>query len=299
MRYIPLKEANKDELEVWLQKSDEILEEMKEASAEARNEGILDELEVNRKIKKRISAIIHRNKKHWKDDGLTEFLKKLSDGKCWYTEARFTAEYPHLEHFRPKSCARNEDWEKCHGGYWWLAFDIENYRLSKPVPNTRKGTYFPLFDHSLAVQRPGIAVSRESPLFLDPTSQEDVDLISFNSHGCPEPCSNPIVDLTEWDLKRIEFSIKHYGLDDRDLCNERKELWVSLTAQFNEYAKLLLKYKNEQCLVSKGKAEEKLQALAVYLSESHSFTGSIKACFDAHDVGKLLLKRFARFSMAA
>jgi hypothetical protein len=279
MRYIPLKEANKEALEAWLKKSNEILDEMK-----------------NEPDAKKRKAIIHRNKAHWRDTGLLEFLKKLSDGKCWYTEAKFTAEYPHLEHFRPKSCARDEDWAKCHDGYWWLAFDIENYRLSKPVPNTRKGTYFPLLDQDMAVRKPGVAVTRESPLFLDPTNQEDVDLISFNAFGQPEPCSNPIVDLNEWDLKRIEFSIQRYGLDDRDLCDERKELWVSLTAQFNEYAKLLMKYKSEQCLVSKGKAEEKLQALE---APSNNFTGSIKACFEAHKVGQLLLKRLASFPMAA
>ncbi|MCL7421106.1 MAG: hypothetical protein M8364_09410 [Methylobacter sp.] len=53
------------------------------------------------------------------------------------------------------------------------------------------------------------------------------------------------------------------------------------------------------CLVSKGKAEEKLQALKAYLFPSNNFTGSIKACFEAHKVGQLLLKRLASFAMAA
>lgn len=282
MRYIPLKEANKEVLKDWIKKSNEILDEMR-----------------NEPDAKKRKAIIHRNKSHWRDTGLLEFLSKLSDGKCWYTEAKFTAEYPHLEHFRPKSCARNENWERCHDGYWWLAFDIENYRLSKPVPNTRKGTYFPLRDPTLAVCEPGRALSYESPMLLDPTSQEDVELISFNSHGKPEPCSNPVVDLNEWDLRRIEFSIKRYGLDDKDLCDERKELWVSLTALFSEYAQLLKKYKDEQCLVSKGKAEEKLQRLESYLCPSHIFTSLIKACFESHSVGRMLLKRLAKYQMAA
>jgi hypothetical protein len=52
-------------------------------------------------------------------------------------------------------------------------------------------------------------------------------------------------------------------------------------------------------LVSKGKAEEKLQALEAYLSPSNNFTGLIKACFEAHKVGQLLLKRSASFPMAA
>jgi hypothetical protein len=83
MRYIPLKEANKNALKDWLQKSNQILDKMKnEPDAQKRK------------------AIIHKNKTHWRDTGLLKFLKELSDSKCWYTEARFTAEYPHLEHFR-------------------------------------------------------------------------------------------------------------------------------------------------------------------------------------------------------
>lgn len=282
MRYIPLKESSKENLEGWLEKANEILQELK-AEADPK--------------KRRV--IIHKNKSHWRDKGLLKFLMSLSDGKCWYTEARFTAEYPHLEHFRPKSCARDEDWKRCHDGYWWLAFDIENYRLSKPVPNTRKGTYFPLQEQGLAVCEPGVAVSREAPVFLDPTVQEDCELISFNALGEPEPCANPIVDLCEWDLKRIEFSIKSYGLRDDSLCNERKALWVSLTNQFGEYASLLKKYKEERCLLAKGRAEEKMKQLEKYLAADQCFTGTIKACFDAHPVGRLILRRLAVYPVAA
>lgn len=282
MRYIPLKEANKEALETWLEKANEILDELK-----------------NEPDTKKRKVIIRRNQSHWRDTGLLAFLNALSDGKCWYSEAKFTAEYPHLEHFRPKSCARNESWERCHDGYWWLAFDVENYRLSKPMPNTRKGTYFPLRERAQAVCKPGIAVTRESPMFLDPTVEDDVALIGFNSHGKPEPCANPIVDLDEWDKQRIAFSIKRYGLDDNDLCNERKKLWVSLTSQFNEYMKLLQKVKAEQCVESKGRAQQKLEYLQAYLSPSHEFTGLIKACFSAHPVGKFLLAKSAIYIQAA
>ncbi|MBV1877340.1 MAG: hypothetical protein KUG79_06835 [Pseudomonadales bacterium] len=282
MRYIPLKESNKDALKVWLEKANEILAALKaEPDAQKRK------------------MIIRRNSSHWRDTGLLDFLKDLSNGKCWYTEAKFTAEYPHLEHFRPKSCARNENWGRCHEGYWWLAFDIDNYRLSKPMPNTRKGSYFPLRRRAMAICEPGIAVTQESPMFLDPTIEDDVALISFNSHGKPEPAMNPVVDIDEWDRQRIAFSIKRYGLDDKDLCNERKELWVSLTAQFNEYASQAKKHKREQCLLAKGKASQILENLKPYLSPNQIFLGLIKACFNSHPVGQLLLKNLATYPQAA
>ena len=282
MRHIPLKASNKDALEAWLKKANEILDELKaEPDAQLRK------------------AIIRRKRSHWRDAGLLDFLKGLSNGKCWYTEARFTAEYPQLEHFRPKSCARNEDWGKCHDGYWWLAFDIENYRLSKPMPNTRKGSYFPLRERAMAVCGPGIAVTRESPMFLDPSNEDDAELIGFNSLGQPEPCREPAVDLDDWDKLRIEFSIKRYGLDDRELCEQRKALWVAISAMFDEYATFGLKAKRERCLESAGKAKQIKTELRKYLEPKREFTALIRDCFNTHKVGRSLYSQFAAVQMAA
>jgi len=282
MRYIPLKEKAKDDLEDWLEQSNAILDELK-AEPDA----------------KQRKAIIHRNKTHWRNGDLLEFLKDLSGGKCWYTEARFSAEYPHLEHFRPKSCARNEDWEKCHEGYWWLAFDIENYRLSKPMPNTRKGTYFPLRERGQAVCEPGIAVTREAPMFLDPANEDDTELISFNALGQPEPNPEPPIDLDDWDRKRIEFSIERYGLDDTELCDLRKALWVSISSMFEEYAENGLKAKRERCLESAGKAKQIKAELKKYLDPKHEFTALVRACFQAHKVGKSLFPQLIDVKIAA
>jgi len=282
MRYIPLREANKDELEAWLAKANTILEQLK-----------------NEPDCRKRKAIIFRNRSHWRDVGLLEFLKSLSHGKCWYTEAKFTAEYPHLEHFRPKSCARNENWEKCHDGYWWLAFDLENYRLSKPLPNTRKGTYFPLRQPRLAVCEPGIALTLESPFFLDPYNEDDVALLGFNALGKPEPCREPPVDLDDWDRKRIEFSIKHYGLDDRDLCDQRKALWIAISALCDEYAQNVFKAKHEQCLESRGKAKQIMAQLRNYLDPRHEFTALIRDCFNTHKVGRSLFPHLVSTQIAA
>lgn len=282
MRYIPLQENCKDALEVWLKKSDALLDEMK-----------------NEPDAKKRKAIIHRNKAHWRDTGLLEYLKALSYGKCWYTEARFTAEYPHLEHFRPKSYARQECGVICHDGYWWLAFDIDNYRLSKPMPNTRKGTYFPLRERAMAVCKPGIAVTRESPMFLDPSNDNDVALISFNALGEPEPCKEPPIDLDEWDKLRIEFSIQRYGLDDKSLCDQRKALWVSISSMCDEYGKFALKAQRECCAESAGKAKQIKVELGKFLNPRHEFTALIRDCFNVHKIGRSLYLQLCSWHLAA
>lgn len=276
MRYIRLKEADKHDLEDWL----------------ARAAEIQTELGAEKDARKR-KAIIQKYKAHWRAPELLNFLKGLSDGKCWYTEARFCAEYPHLEHFRPKSCARNEDWVRCHDGYWWLAFDMDNYRLSKPLPNTRKGTYFPLRERAFAVCAPGPALSQEDPMFLDPTDEDDVALIGFNSLGEAEPCAEPPVDLNDWDRSRIDFSILRYGLNHPDLCNQRKELWVAIEALFSEFATEGKKAKSQGCKVSAGKALRIKAQLREYLDAKREFTGLIRDCFDSHVVGKSILRQVA------
>lgn len=282
MRYIPLQESDKSSLDSWLKKANEILEELKtEPDARKRK------------------AIIRRNKKHWRDLGLLSYLKTLSNGKCWYTEAKFTAEFPHLEHFRPKSYARKECGEICHGGYWWLAFDIENYRLSKPMPNVRKGTYFPLRERAMAVCEPGIAVTRESPMFLDPSDEDDAALIGFNALGIPEPCHEPVVDLDDWDKLRIEFSIRRYGLGDSELCDQRKALWVAISSMFEEYARSGLVAKRERCSESAGKAKQIKKELGKYLDPNHEFTALIRDCFNTHKVGRSLYQQLSAMQSAA
>lgn len=282
MRYIPLKESNKAALDAWQTKANAVLDELK-----------------NEPDKQKRKVIIRRNQTHWRDAGLLDFLKSLSHGKCWYTEAKFIAEYPHLEHFRPKSYARKECGEICHDGYWWLAFDIENYRLSKPMPNARKGTYFPLRDHAMAVCEPNIAVTRESPIFLDPSNEDDAALIGFNSLGQPEPCHEPAVDLDDWDKCRIEFSIKHYGLDDAELCYQRQALWVSISSMFAEYAAFVSKAKKERCMESAGKAKQIKKELGKFLDPKHEFTALIRDCFNANPVGRALFLQLAVTQMAA
>lgn len=272
MKHIPLRECDREELSDWTTRANEILEELKEVS----------DPEERRKL-------IDKYKKHWRRPDLLAFLNKLSDGKCWYTEARFAAEYPQVEHFRPKKNAWNEHGEPCHEGYWWLAFDVDNYRLSKPMPNVRKGTYFPLRERALAVSVPGIALTRESCMLIDPIDSDDVDLISFNALGQPEPCPDPVVDLDDWDIDRVNFSIHRYGLDNPELCDLRKGLWIAIDRQLNEYAAKLLEARRNQCAVSKGQALEIRKQLECYLKPSHEFTRLVRSCFKSSQIGARLL----------
>ncbi len=72
--------------------------------------------------------VIAKNSHIWRD--LKARLKRLSHGKCWYCEER-TA-FGDVDHFRPKN---KVDEAPGHSGYWWKAFELDNFRYSCPLCN--------------------------------------------------------------------------------------------------------------------------------------------------------------------
>lgn len=151
---------------------------------------------------------------------------KLSHGKCWYTEAKEKASRYHMDHFRPKkktTCLRNDcdiPTSNSREGYWWLAFNWENYRMSCDIPNTTKGTYFPLLKGTRAVTPFGDIDDEEVGL-LDPTNEYDVTLIAFGVDGKVYPAC---IDMNSWDAQRVMLSKRVYNLDYVQLVEARIEL---------------------------------------------------------------------------
>src|SRR5690606_21124969 len=85
-------------------------------------------------------------------------LERLSNHKCWFTEATSSIADFHVEHFRPKKKVEliknkypyaERRTAACTKGYWWLAYEIENLRLAGSKPNQKKRNYFPLETNSI------------------------------------------------------------------------------------------------------------------------------------------------------
>ena len=115
-------------------------------------------------------------------------LAAISHDKCWYCETPITRDDLYVDHYRPKGhvFGTGEDNE----GYWWLAFDEKNFRLSckycnelrnDKVGGTRggKGSYFPLLEGSVRATATDRSEDREFPIILDPIKKPDVDLLMF------------------------------------------------------------------------------------------------------------------------
>lgn len=58
------------------------------------------------------------------------FIKYYGE-KCWYSECSLEGSFGDIDHFRPKNKSTDEQKnEILPDGYWWLAYDYLNYRLS-------------------------------------------------------------------------------------------------------------------------------------------------------------------------
>lgn len=172
----------------------------------------------------------------WRD--LSTQLANLGYNKCWYSEARDTMSDRDIDHFRPKKEARNlpgiprGDEE----GYWFLAFDVDNFRFSSVYSNQRrkdkfdkkkqtggKGVFFPLFAGSY-VAKSKARCADEEIMLLDPCDADDVNLLTFDSTGAAIPNSNALSE--QRDQERVITSVKLYNLDHTPLVDLRSQVWA-------------------------------------------------------------------------
>lgn len=144
----------------------------------------------------------------------TEFkpiLIKYYGEKCWYSECSLEGSFSDVDHFRPKNQSTDVQGNVILvDGYWWLAYDYLNYRLSCEKSNRSFGSggkndIFPL--------KPGTAPAiqgnkNDIPVLLDPCVDSDVALIDCNEAG-------EIVALSSdpYDILRVDISKRIYNLD--------------------------------------------------------------------------------------
>jgi uncharacterized protein (TIGR02646 family) len=138
---------------------------------------------------RRRARIIEDNQNCW--TALREAFEGVSHDKCWYTECKNQGADNDIDHFRPKGKVRED---RTHPGYYWLAFDWRNMRLScqranrpRIAPGARvaggKSTHFPLLPGGVRARAPGDDLGREHPALLDPTDPGDPILLTFRPSG--------------------------------------------------------------------------------------------------------------------
>lgn len=157
----------------------------------------------------------------WRD--LKELYIDVYGEKCWYSESDLTGSYSDVDHFRPKAVSLDADKNVIlQDGYWWLAYDYKNYRLSCEKCNRSFGEggkrdYFPL--------KPGTKAAllfkcNDDNVLLDPCNKDDVELID-----CDETGAIYALSKEPYDVERVKISKKIYNWNlfneaRRKICSE-------------------------------------------------------------------------------
>lgn len=148
-------------------------------------------------------------------------LKAVSQGKCWYCEARQERADNAVDHYRPKSL------------YPWLAFKLSNYRYACTFCNSvrmnpetgesaGKGDHFPLFGTVRATNLAGL--NAEDRVLLDPCCGSDPGLLDFLDDGTP--CAKYPEQHKRF--VRADKSIHYYHLDHPELVESRRQLALQI-----------------------------------------------------------------------
>jgi len=216
----------------------------------------------------------------WRD--LAEWLKGQSYGKCWYSEARETFSYWHVDHFRPKKKVKDLNGNEAQG-YWWLAFDWHNYRLAGSAGNVPKSTYFPLRAGCHRANGPTDDVNDEAPCLLDPTRLSDPALLSFDDEGkiCPADPDGP------WNKERAETTIKVLNLNYGGLVSARKTLWEQCNRKINRVLNLMKELQEMRSATKQAQVEEMLIGLRNMVSQKEPFSSVASICVRSQGISWL------------
>ncbi len=155
--------------------------------------------------------------------------------KCWYCEAQSSRAPFDVDHFRPKLGITVDGIELTgHTGYYWLAYEWSNFRLSCQRCNRSekdetdvlhgKAKEFPIRDEAHRCQAPAGQLVAESPKLLDPYIQADCALLAHGIDGEVKPTAS---DDT-WEYQRADYTIKRLGFNAWNAPESKRSQWQTL-----------------------------------------------------------------------
>ena len=163
---------------------------------------------------------------------LKKWLANASGQKCWYCEAKSTRAPFDVDHFRPK-LGITVDGVKlaAHNGYYWLAYEWWNFRLScqrcnRPEKDDDeslhgKANEFPIQDEKQRCSQPTASLTSELPRLLDPCVEADCELLAHGIDGEVKPLA-----LTgTWAHQRARYTIDRLGFNDWNTPETKKNSW--------------------------------------------------------------------------
>ena len=144
-------------------------------------------------------------------------LIKSQHDKCFLCESKIThISYGDVEHFRPKGGSKQTtDDEMLIPGYYWLAYDWTNLFLACQICNQRfKKNLFPLKDIDKRAKSHENSLNEESPLFINPETDDPEQFISFRGEipFAIDENIRGITTISASGIDRVELNEKRLSL---------------------------------------------------------------------------------------
>jgi len=251
MIYIDL--DNHEPEQDWLDRADDLTDQLLAALTQAeRTQIIEDNQDMWGELKKHFCDVRHR--------------------KCWYSESVNDFAHCHIDHFRPKSRALDEDGND-QGGYWWLAFNWTNYRYSAPAGNIRKRDYFHV--NLNKANLPHDAIEQEDIRFLDPTEPGDPEKLKFNSTGFISPKST---NVTDRDYIQAEYTIRRMNLNMEGLVEGRRDKYRKAARIIRHIERLLVQQRIKHDMARHQTIKAKQKELLELASKFSPYSAAVKYC---------------------
>ncbi|MBX9886993.1 MAG: hypothetical protein K2Y30_03550 [Flavobacteriaceae bacterium] len=225
---------------------------------------------------------------------LLVIFKGLSNNKCWYSEAQEVMSDMDVDHFRPKNEAKQITDGKViiRDGYWWLAYDWKNYRLSSIYSNRPrkdkhteekeaygKGSFFPLRDGCLPATCED-ELDDEVIYLLNPTNPNDPDLLFFSNDGSAIPSVEK--ESEPWNYIRAEVSINIYHLNHTPLKDARLVVWNLCQRKIDQIKKI--NQKAHRTAGDNARIEIIKAELRQMMSKSSEFSAVALACVEKNKI---------------
>lgn len=238
----------------------------------------------------RAAYLKHLRAETWGNPAVVEALRKVVGNKCWYSEIDLGGSDPNVDHFRPKGRVVEVDdqmektGQKCNG-YWWLAFELLNFRLTSQHSNQRrvdtttaggKADFFPIRGPRTP-ESTSYALIYEDVLPLDPCSASDVSLLWFDPDGKPVylPKKN---NRTKADELRVQATIWLYHLNKDDTATPRRKAVENIQLKLNN-ANTYHQLWNAvvPCMKSRASFDKEVAEISALIADDSAFAGA-KRC---------------------
>lgn len=226
---------------------------------------------------------------HWGDVRVGNTIKDVlfsmhHNGKCCYCERKRTRKREmDVEHYRPKA-GITEDQE--HKGYWWLAYNWDNYLWScKSCNQEYKKNHFPLLSTGSRARTEADNLELENPCLINPRFEKPTEYLAYYKKNLGGRWFVKIIPLPDLDgdkKQRAENTIKILGLNridtGDDLVSDRGK---SFSSNFESIAYGLKTAENAVTITAdpnavvfyQGKINDLRKQLKDYVCPDNEFSG--------------------------